>query len=391
MTFLEQVDSHVVVQAARDLQPVLRDHRQEAEAKARISPAVRAAMGDAGMFRLFAPVDVGGFEAPLSIVAAALETLAAADAGAAWHALNAALAGLVAGSLDKPTRSELFADPAAHFGLSLVPAGRAMRTAGGFSLSGEWPFVTGIADATWVVAHGLVCDDDGNPLTEGRAPDNRLFLVRADQLALKDTWALAGSMRSSGSHAATAENVFVAESFAYSFRQPRQLDGAIYRVPLLLGYISTAPPVALGVLRAAIDGVVASASVKSSRMNGRAWRDLVTVQQAVSEAVAVHHCGRSGLLTALEALQARYDRPEPVENVDRVVAWATYFRVADEARRAVSSLAAAATSDVFMADHPTARAIRDVHALMVPWEVARTAQQSAGAVLLGGEPADPRF
>jgi hypothetical protein len=52
----------------------------------------------------------------------------------------------------------------------------------------------------------------------------------------------------------------------------------------------------------------------------------------------------------------------------------------------VSDLSAAATSDLFMAEHDTARAIRDIHALMVPYEIMRRVEQSAGAVLLGGKP-----
>jgi alkylation response protein AidB-like acyl-CoA dehydrogenase len=119
---LDVVDGHPAVVAARGLLPVLRDNRPVVDAAAPMAPEVRAALGEAGMFRLAAPTEVGGLEVSMAVMAAVLETLAAADPGAAWHLANSPMAGLVAASLDVSTREKVFADPTWCYSYSAVPA-----------------------------------------------------------------------------------------------------------------------------------------------------------------------------------------------------------------------------------------------------------------------------
>ena len=75
---MESMD-YPAVAAAKALIPLLREHRAEEEAENRLAPEVVEAAGRAGMFRLFAPGEVGGLETPLPVAAEVFELLAAED------------------------------------------------------------------------------------------------------------------------------------------------------------------------------------------------------------------------------------------------------------------------------------------------------------------------
>ena len=56
--------THAIVERADALVPLLEQHRPYGEAHARLAPEVVADCRDAGMYGLYAPVEVGGEEAP---------------------------------------------------------------------------------------------------------------------------------------------------------------------------------------------------------------------------------------------------------------------------------------------------------------------------------------
>jgi alkylation response protein AidB-like acyl-CoA dehydrogenase len=51
-----------VIEAARRIAPVIREHNQEAERERRLSPPVLAALHEAGLLRMCTPRSLGGLE-----------------------------------------------------------------------------------------------------------------------------------------------------------------------------------------------------------------------------------------------------------------------------------------------------------------------------------------
>ena len=168
---------HPVIESAAGLRPLLREYRVHSEEHARLSPEVIEAAGAAGLFRLYAPTEVGGLEVPPHVAAAAVMEIAAEDPAVAWYAINSAPAGMAAAWLDDTARTLLFADRDRNFGFSGAPTGRATAAPGGYRLTGEWPLVTGVETAAWCALGGSVLQDDGTPRLLDGAPDQLLFLV----------------------------------------------------------------------------------------------------------------------------------------------------------------------------------------------------------------------
>ena len=87
---------HRVIKAARDLGPLLALHRFQHGDQAGFAREVFGAAGVAGLFRLCAPREVGGVEAPPHVAAAAVMEIAAEDPAVAWGVVNSMPACLTA-------------------------------------------------------------------------------------------------------------------------------------------------------------------------------------------------------------------------------------------------------------------------------------------------------
>jgi 3-hydroxy-9,10-secoandrosta-1,3,5(10)-triene-9,17-dione monooxygenase len=80
------------------------------------------------------------------------------------------------------------------------PSGRATKGDGHYELSGTWQFGTGIVHADWALLSAVV---EG-----GDSPFPRMFLVRTDEIEVKDTWHVDG-MAATGSHDIVADSIIV--------------------------------------------------------------------------------------------------------------------------------------------------------------------------------------
>jgi alkylation response protein AidB-like acyl-CoA dehydrogenase len=77
-----------LVEAARRIAPVIREHNEEAERQRRLSPPVLAALHEAGLLRMCTPRSLGGLEADPLTRARVIEEISGYDTAAAWTLVN---------------------------------------------------------------------------------------------------------------------------------------------------------------------------------------------------------------------------------------------------------------------------------------------------------------
>ena len=378
------------VAAARELQPLIRQHLDQGEAEARLASAVFDAVGRAGLFHLFAPHEVGGLEASPTVALAAIEAVSAADPAVGWCIGNSQPACLAAGWLAEDERTKLFAEPYRNFGFSAAPAGRAVPENDGYRLSGQWPVVTGCEDASWCALAGLVMDGDAPRQVNG-VPDGRLFLIPTADIVISPTWQAAAAMRGTGSHAVSVDKVFVPEGFAHTPAKPRVIDRPLYRLPLPLLFAPAGVAVALGALDTAVASAREALGAKVSSFSGQTIRDQTPIQELIAHSSAALRAARAGLFAATKAVWDLAGTGAEVSLPLRAELYASTFHVLDTARDTVSRLYARGTRAAFMQGNPLERALRNLHAIAFGYESSRGLQHSAGRVLLGGEPLDPLF
>ncbi|NOT53609.1 MAG: hypothetical protein HOP18_03295 [Deltaproteobacteria bacterium] len=384
------MDSHPVITTAQELQPLIRAHLVTGEQQARLTKEVVAAVGQAGLFRLYAPREVGGLEVPPPVALTVIEAVSAADPAVGWYVLNSIPACLAAASLSERARAELFAEPNRNFGFSPVPGGRATPVEGGYRVSGQWPVVTGCEDAHWCALAGVVMDGD-TPRQRGGSPDGRLFLIPTAALDITPTWQEAAAMRGTGSNAVSGREVFVPEMFSHTSAKPLLIDRPLFRLPSRVLFASSPPAVAFGVLDTAWQSAAAELGAKVSSLSGQVLRDQAPIQELIANASAALRAVRAGHREAMTAVWNVAQTGATVPPRLKAELYASNFYALDVVRDTISRLYTRGTRAAFVQGNPIERALRNLHAIVFGVEIGRFIHHAAGRVLLGGEPLDPTF
>jgi 3-hydroxy-9,10-secoandrosta-1,3,5(10)-triene-9,17-dione monooxygenase len=234
-----------VVDAVRDLLPVLRERAQETE-DARVVPVESVkALAEAGFFRLLQPSRFGGYEADPITFLTAVRHIASACGSTGWvssvvgvHPWQLALFPLQA-------QEEVWgADTSTRMSSSYAPTGRAEAVPGGHRLSGRWSFSSGCDHATWALLGAIVLDADGNPA------DFRTFLLPASDYVIDNVWDTVG-LRGTGSNDVVVAGTFVPEHRSLSFNDVSRCScpgqqanpAPLYRLPFgsVFSYAITTP------------------------------------------------------------------------------------------------------------------------------------------------------
>ncbi len=226
------------VARARALVPAIVARAAAAEAQRRQPEETIREFVDAGLVRLLTPARWGGYELGFDAFVDAVIEIAKADGSAGWcYSFLVSHSWLLAQFPEQAQREVWANDPDALMATSFVPAGQATPTAGGFRLSGNWPWSSGIDHSGWCMLVGLL------PTQANAPPAAYMFLVPRSDFEILDTWFAAGQ-RATGS-----KNVVVKEAFVPEHRAVDMLDlregttsgtavnpGRLYNHPLFVAF-----------------------------------------------------------------------------------------------------------------------------------------------------------
>lgn len=397
---------HPLTTAARELQPLVRQHAAEAQQLRHAPEAVVRAMADAGLYSIAAPACFGGAEAdPLSTIDT-IEAISEADGSIGWVLMIGIETVGIGGSLMDPAMAgRLFAE---HPGLvmcgALNPQGRARPVEGGWLVSGRWPFASGCHHATFFWGQCIVERSEAGSTVEGDVPEGgatsrtldgrrpvRLIevVVPRDQYEILDTWHVNG-LRGTGSHDVEVRDLFVPDGMVTEVggRTPRH-DGPLYRLPPFSRLAYNKVGVATGIARAALDEFVAPAEIKQPRLSSRALRERPRAQLAYAQAEAAL---RSARAFVDEVVMDEWDTVLAggvCDRKQRALVRLACSQACQEAIRAVELVHQAAGTSANREDSAIGRARRDVAVVAQQIMVAPQFIEDAGRVLLGLDPLEP--
>jgi alkylation response protein AidB-like acyl-CoA dehydrogenase len=381
--------THPLLQAARELTPLMQEHRAEGERLGRPVEAVHSAVSEAGLYRAISPIEVDGFEIGLPDQVRVCEQLGYADPNMAWCIGNSWGSGFLAGRMSQEAMKQVFADKDAFFGFGFAPGGRAISVREGYRFEGRWPVVSGSHLASWFALTGIVQDADGPALIDGR-PNIRTFLVPAGSVEVLDTWSDVIGLRGSSSNAVMVHEAFVPEGLAVGLFDAPRIDRPVFRLPLMVAQLDLAA-ILTGIARAAVDAVIAQASGRVSVATGQAWRDWPGVQHTLATEMATVRAATAGLVDVAEECWEVHCDAGAMGPELRAMAYAMTDHATHTARQAVSRLYTAGSIDALHGGHRLEQALRDVHALSVNWERFRQLHFDAARVRLGLDPLLPSF
>lgn len=334
-----------------------------------------------GFFRLLLPPSVGGKELDwhqfLNIVA----TFAGADASVGWcinqnnvFATNFAKASIQAQQTVWGDSSTVVSNGPAK------PGTRATITDGGYRLSGEWSFSSGISHANWVAAISPVFTGDGSE------PNATLhFLVRKEQVEVKDDWYV-GGLKGTGSHSFTASDVFVPSHLAFdatSIPSSPTRYTAISTTPLFaIGFATVAVSAAWAAHNSAIDTV----KVKTPFGVNSALRDNASVQRSIGIASAKLHSTSDFLQATVARIWSDSQSLAPLSLEGRIAARTASTHAIQEAAQATDLAYQVCGSSSIFASHPLQRRFQDVHTITQQVQGRLSNYETVGQMLLGLEP-----
>ena len=384
-----------IVEVARSLQPVVRDHTAEAERNRRLSDPVRVAMAEAGLFRMAAPAVYGGGEVDPVAMIQAIEAISEADGATGWTLMiGIETVGMGIASLTPATATALLGDhPALVCCGAINPLGRARPVEGGFMVDGRWPYASGCDGADYFWGGCLLEDDRGEPI---RAPRgyrlSRQVVVPRSSYTVIETWEAAG-LCGSGSHDVEVAGVFVPDDYTTDlYGVGMRVDTPLFRMPPYSRLAFNKVGVATGIARAAIAAFAELAGAKTPFMTTSLLRDRPQAQLAMAEAEARLRSATAPSCSTRwgpcwdAACSGRESTAE-----ERAMVRLACSHCCAEAVRAVEVVYAQAGITASFPSSPLERAIRDVRVVPQHIMVAPSAIGAAGRVLLGLDPGTDIF
>jgi 3-hydroxy-9,10-secoandrosta-1,3,5(10)-triene-9,17-dione monooxygenase len=287
--FVDSEDGYkALIARAWELVPTVASRAREAEAMGRIPDNTIQLLCETGLMRAGRAASFGGYSQPPELLFEVASILARGCLSTSWVYLNLSSHELMLAAWPVEAMREVWSvDPDAMIATSFIfAAGRAKKVQGGYSLSGRWPFCSGVHPSTWNIMAAMVEPE------EGKRPEMRIFLVHRDQYRIIDNWDVT-ALKGTGSNDVEANDTFVPEHRTISYfsflhgnspgfdfhknerwiRFPQLTAGTF----LLFGPI-------LGAARGALEQFTERARKATDRLTGKAMASDPIYQSKIAEA-----------------------------------------------------------------------------------------------------------
>lgn len=375
-----------LVARARALAPKLRARADETEAARQIPRVSIDEIVDAGLGgRMLTPARFGGDELTLDTMYDVAVELGKGCASTSWCATLLPHSCHIVGLFPEEAQQAVWADgPDPCIAASLPPAAKVEKVDGGYRLTGEHHFASGVDHASWVIISGLIHDGD--------RPVNNQFLIKPGDYTIRDTWFAAG-MKGTGSKTIVVDGVFVPESLRCP--APSLISGdcpgslvnpnPLYRLPLAIhGGLTFLGP-AVGAARGAYEYFVDWTRDRKTERGAS-----VAESEVVQEAVALTAADLDLVdLLIRRALQvARESDPPTME--ERAQTIRDYTRATYLLTDAIDRLLKQSGTRAFMESNPLQQMWRDIHMMASHVAFTRDNLNHFGRMELGLE-RDPKM
>jgi 3-hydroxy-9,10-secoandrosta-1,3,5(10)-triene-9,17-dione monooxygenase len=349
------------------------DFRERAAAaeKARTLPRQSVdALLAAGITRILIPPLFGGYGLGLDTWFEVVREISKADASHGWCASLMIHHPHYLSQFPEPAQRTVWADglDVAIAG-SIQPAGRVTAVEGGYRVSGEFAFASGVNHSRWVIVGCLVETAAGKAAT--------FFLIRPNNFSIKDTWHTT-AMRATGSNTIVCDDVYVPDHHTVALsdiREGKTSGGRLHSFPIYRApWVSYAPltfatPM-LGAAQGAYDMFCSLIKGRRAGRGGAPIAETTSVQVRLARTAADLDAAELLLRRAVDIAQA----PTPPSLTLRARAMRDCSRAAEFCVDAIDTLMAMSGTAGFAATHPIQRAWRDIH--FASMHVALNAEQN---------------
>ena len=381
---------------ARALAPHIAAAAPRIESGRELPPDIVDALHEARLFRMLVPRSLGGEEVSPIVFMQTVEELARADASTAWCVAQTSVCSTIARSLKPETGAKIFKnDPRGllAWGPSTSKA-KAIAEPGGFRVTGEWPFASGSRHATWLAAHSVVYEPDGQLRPDANGdPIQKTFVVPRCSATIKDVWHVIG-LKGTGSDTYALTDMFVPDDCAIGHHAldpaERHEHGALYSFTIYQLFGSSFPAIALGIARAILDAFLDLAQTKKPVASQSLLRDSPVVQSQVGVAEAQLAAARTFFFAAWEDIW-RAAQSNQMSLDQRVRLRMASIHASQQARQVVEMAYLSAGATAVFESNPFERRFRDMHAVSQQAQSQLSIYEAIGRHFLGLPPQASRI
>ncbi|WP_434638941.1 acyl-CoA dehydrogenase family protein [Klebsiella sp. I138] len=278
--------------ALNELLGELKNRSEEFEQQRYISHDIISRFKNIGVYRALVPAQYGGDEISPAEFCQLIETIATADGSAGWVA-SFGMNPFYLGGLPLSTLDEIYRHgPDVVFAGGIFPPQNAIAQDGGFQISGRWSFASGCTGAELIGVGILPDDGSARPLP-------RIAVLPAASFTIDPVWNTVG-LAGTGSHDVVLKDAFVPAEWTFIRGGELNLDGALYRYPVLSLATQVLSVVALGIARAALGEIYAIAERQSSVTGAPCLADRQFAQMDIAHCEAELRSARCWFYDAID-------------------------------------------------------------------------------------------
>lgn len=372
----------------QELIPLVAKQAEDIERDRGPTPELVAQLRRTGCLRMLAPGDRGGQELAFPDVLTVVQTLATADGSIGWLIGQAAMAQLVLSYFPAATIEKCYsAGPDLVGAGAVAPKGKALPAPGGWRVSGQWPFVSGIDHASWVYLQCAVLgggDRDGDESAGSEMPELRLMLFPIQEVRRIDTWQVLG-LRGTGSHDVRARGFCPDDHSTSLLGGSSTLDRPAYRIPTVEYGGLLVAATAVGIALAALDDVLAGAGRRPA-FSLTPLADSPSFRGDLGEAYMTIQGVQALLATQAAGAHRTVSAGIPLSATQRGTLRGTVAITMATARRVVETAYLLGGGPALYERSPLQRRLRDIHAASQHAAAGRHSYALLGEELLGRQP-----
>jgi len=367
------------VHVREELVPLLNDvaaRSADFEQQRHISDDIITRFKQVGVYRALVPKIYGGDECSPAQFCELVEQIATADGSAGWVA-SFGMSPFYLGALPPDTLKALYRDgPDVVFAGGIFPPQKAVLADGGYRVSGRWGFASGSMGAS-VFGVGIL-PESGETLP-------RMAVLPRDSVQIDPVWNTVG-LAGTGSHDLVVNDAYVPQEWTFVRGGALNLEGALYRYPVLSLATQVLSVVALGVARASLNEIYAIAHRQQSVTGAPCLADRPQAQMQIARCEADLRSARAWFYDAIDDVwQCILTGDEPAsEQINALRLSSTHVtRVAAEVTRQVLALNGMGGITL---KSPLQRYVRDTLVITQHAFMGDLSYLNAGTVYFGGKP-----
>jgi alkylation response protein AidB-like acyl-CoA dehydrogenase len=380
MTSYEEISSLV-----KKLEPILRAGASVAETERNVPKSTVDAIRDAGLFKIWVPKNLGGWEVDPVTALRIFEDISSIDSAAGWLVqMSAAVGGLGVFFEDKAV-DEMFKGGDNILADSFSPPGQAVPVEGGYKLTGQFPFASNCRNADWFIALGMVMDGKDPKLVDGN-PMMKMMAFPMSEAKVVDNWNTLG-MRGTGSNDVKATDLFVPEHRAPALAPITAAANSKWSseiANLTIWHIITSMGVApLGIARAAIESFVVLGKAKTPAYQVDPMNTQALAHYRLGEAKAILAGARAGLFDSMSRTWDSASAGNLITTEQKCDLQMAASYAARAACDAVELVAASSGAAAFREGTPLDRHLRDLRTITQHAFISSDRFRDVGAISMG--------